>query len=198
MWTEIRYPWSKWKVSFVDGYVQPDSYAGPRPQVLQCPSLHNARVEKALVHEAGRAKWDFHKRKSQEFKLRYLCAELLRTEFSPQCDLYVVRLPKRSAHKPVSLAGAVFARENDSSDLRYLIQMKMDCPFYRECLLEVMDRINFQPKPETSYRDAYTLIDTFRQLVPDLLEDHPSPEPIVEKRLAEHGIRAIHAPVPPL
>lgn len=188
MWTEVKDPKGKWAAAMTDGYVPqfpcPPCYA----KAYGDTGIGESQLQSSLTQTATEAKRDFHDSHQQHFTLRRLYAEISGGSFSPECDLLLLESREGKADQQDTFSGNTFKKESDSPNFVYVMQLHKDCPFYRECLLEVVGKLCLEPTVQPDYADSHGFQEELGQLAKEILQHHPSPEPTVEKVLQRHAL----------
>ena len=188
MWTEVKSTKSNWRVTIVDGYISRGIYSGSTEASYSDKDRDSIQESTLDIAEAiGNAKRSFQEEHRQDIMLRILYSEIISPNYWPECDVLFFHMPEYVAQDPnLSFSNALLT-ENDRPELIYLMQFDKHFPYYRECLLDVMNRIGFQPKPENHYKDVREFADEMDKLARELLEDYPSPESLIEELLTQRG-----------
>lgn len=181
MWMETKNVQTGWNAIIADGYIAGGRYGKSEGQDYD-PSVQLRRNPlPGLATALGRARQDFFNANIRKIRTYWTVvgADL-------ECDHFAFSMPRREVQDKDS----PLAIENEPG-LVYLLQLHRKYPLNRECLLDIMSQIGFQPKPESGYNDLSEFDEELEQLSRQILKDYPSIEPVTERLLAHHGFKVV-------
>jgi len=181
MWMETKNVQTGWNAIIVDGYIAGDRYSKPGGSDYDRRGQPRRNPLPGLATALGRARRDFFNANIRKIRTDWTVfgADL-------ECDHFAFSMPQRGVQDKDS----PLVIENEPG-LVYLLQLHRKYPLNRECLLDIMSQIGFQPKPESEYKDLTEFDAELEHLSRQILKAYPSTDIVTDQLLPRQGFKVV-------